>query len=464
MRRKKLLIIIMVLVAVNFVLGMQVQEKLAESDTEGLEQLALIPEAMSIIQNNYVEKVDTETLVQGALRGMLNSLDLHSQYLPPPAVKSMEVDTSGTFGGLGIEITRTREGFVTVVSPIVGTPAYRAGLMAGDRIVKIDDEILKDPDLNDVVSKLRGEPGTKVTVTVLRGHSTIKQFTIARAVIKVPSIVEAKIIEDSIGYVKITQFQERTATELKRELTGLAESQGMSALILDLRDNPGGLLVSAVEVADVFLPEGQVIVSTRGRRQAQNHEYRARDTQSHALYPLAVLINKGSASGSEIVAGAIKDQKRGVIIGENSYGKASVQTILRLGRQDDRMALRLTTAKYYTPSGVSIVDKGIEPHVMVKETPEQELKRRTQRYKKMEEALKESENEETKEEGAEPSAESEKPPILPEELEELIGKTAEEEDGQEFIDVQLQEAVRILKAIRAIGGGSSIASRGSVRG
>lgn len=463
MRRKKLLVIIMVLVAVNFVLGMQVQEKLAEGDTKGLEQLALIPEAMSIIQNNYVEKVDTETLVQGALRGMLNSLDLHSQYLPPPAVKSMEVDTSGMFGGLGIEITRTREGFVTVVSPIVGTPAYRAGLMAGDRIVKIDDEILKDPDLNDVVSKLRGEPGTKVTVTVLRGHSTIKQFTIARAVIKVPSIVEAKIIEDSIGYVKITQFQERTATELKRELTDLG-SQGMSALILDLRDNPGGLLVSAVEVADVFLPEGQVIVSTRGRRQAQNHEYRARDTQSHALYPLAVLINKGSASGSEIVAGAIKDQKRGVIIGENSYGKASVQTILRLGRQDDRMALRLTTAKYYTPSGVSIVEKGIEPHVIVRETPEQELKRRTQRYKKMEEALKEGESEETKEEGAEPSTESERSPISPKELEELIGKTAEEEDGQEFIDVQLQEAVRILKAIRAIGGGSSIASRGSVRG
>ena len=284
MKRKKLLLIILVLVAVNLVLGVQVQEKLSEGDTKGLEQLGLIPEAMSIIQNNYVEEVDTEALVQGALRGMLNSLDLHSQFLPPVAVKNMEVDTRGTFGGLGIEITRTREGFVTVVSPIVQTPAYRAGLMAGDRIVKINDEILKDPDLTDVVSKLRGEPGTKVTITVLRGHSTVKEFTITRAVIRVPSIVEARILEDSIGYVRITQFQERTAEDLRRELSDL-ESQGMNALILDLRDNPGGLLVSAVKVADVFLPGEKLIVSTKGRIQAQNREYRSENTLSHSLYP-----------------------------------------------------------------------------------------------------------------------------------------------------------------------------------
>ncbi len=461
MKRKKLLLIILVLVAVNLVLGVQVQEKLSEGDTKGLEQLALIPEAMSIIQNNYVEEVDTETLVQGALRGMLNSLDLHSQFLPPVAVKNMEVDTRGAFGGLGIEITRTREGFVTVVSPIVQTPAYRAGLMAGDRIVKINDEILKDPDLTDVVSKLRGAPGTKVTITVLRGHSTVKEFTITRAVIRVPSIVEAKIVEDSIGYVRITQFQERTAEDLRRELSDL-ESQGMNALILDLRDNPGGLLVSAVKVADVFLPGEKLIVSTKGRIQAQNREYRSENTLSHSLYPLAVLINKGSASGSEIVAGALKDQKRAVIIGVNSYGKASVQTILQLGRQKNRMALRLTTAKYYTPSGVSIVDKGIEPHVVVKETPEQELQRRTQKYRRMEEALQEGDETEPEGKEEEPSPETKKPSISSEELEELIGKTEEEEKADGFVDVQFQEAIRILKAIRAIGGGSYLAS--SARG
>jgi len=452
MRRNKLLWIVAILIAVNFVVGMQVQEKLAgESKTDELSQLDLIPQAMVKIRNDYVDPVDTEKLVYGALRGMLNSLDHHSQFLPPVAVKNMEVDTSGTFGGLGIEITK-KQGFITVVSPIVGTPAYEAGLMSGDRIVKINDEVLRDPDLNDVVSKLRGEPGTKVTLTILRGHTVPPPFTIARAIIKVPSIVEAKILEDSIGYVKVTQFQERTAPELNRELSEL-ESQGMSALILDLRDNPGGLLVSAVEVADLFIPGGHVIVSTKGRRPAQNHEYRSRDVRPHPLYPLVVLINGASASGSEIVAGAIKDLKRGVIIGENSYGKGTVQTILRLGKPDQRMALRLTTAKYYTPSGGTIQGTGIEPHVVVPVTAEQELQRRTQKYRRMEKALDEGENEKPEKEGEEPSAEGEKPLIPQSELEKLTEEKTKEEG---FVDIQLQEAVRILKAIKAIGGGSNM--------
>ncbi len=450
MTNKKLLWIIVILVAANFVLGAKVQKKFAESKTDTLRLLELVPEAEAVIRDYYVEDVEPRKLMYGALRGMLNSLDLHSQFLPPEAVKNMEVDTTGRFGGLGIEITKTREGFVTVVSPIVGTPAYRSGLLAGDRIVKVNDEILRAPDLNDVVSKLRGVPGTKVTITVLRGHTTIKTFTITRQIINVSSVPEARVLEDSIGYVKVTQFQERTASDLHRKLTDL-EDQGIDSLILDLRDNPGGLLVSAVEVADLFIPEGHVIVSTKGKRKSQNQAYTSHESLTHRMYPMAVLINEASASGSEIVAGAIKDLKRGVIIGETSYGKGSVQTILRLGKPEEHMALRLTTAKYYTPSGESIQDKGIEPHVVVPVTPEQELERRTQRYKEMEEALQKNEQKKPESGGKKPSAQGEKPSVSQEELEKLAGNNAAQEKEKKFVDIQLREAVRVLQALKAFG-------------
>jgi len=444
MGKKKLLVIIGVLVAVNFIVGMSVLGKLSESesDSKALEKLDLIPQAISIIRNNYVDAVDTEKLVYGALRGMADALDLHSQFMDIPDVKNLEVDTSGTFGGLGIEITK-REGFVTVVSAIFGTPAYKKGLMAGDRIVKIDDETLHNPDLNDVVSKLRGEPGTDVVLTVLRGQGTIKTFTLTRAIIKVPSIVESKVLEDSIGYVKVTQFQEGTPLELHERLNDL-EQQGIDSLILDLRDNPGGLLVSAVKVADLFLPGGHVIVSTKGRQRTQSQTFTSEDPGTHKMYPMAVLINNASASGSEIVAGAIKDLKRGVVIGDRSYGKGSVQTILRLGQG---LAIRLTTAKYYTPNGTSIQDIGVEPNVTVKVTLEEEMQRRLQKYKTMEEALGE-EKEKPEEETEKPSAKEETLPLTQKELEELTGKKPEKE---EFVDQPLQRAIEILKALKAVG-------------
>ena len=444
MGKKKVLVIIALLVAVNFIVGMQVLGKLSESesDSDALAKLDLIPQAMSIIRNNYVDPVDTEKLVYGALRGMADALDLHSQFMDIPDVKNLEVDTSGTFGGLGIEITK-REGFVTVVSAIVGTPAYRKGLMAGDRIVKINDETLHNPDINDVVSKLRGEPGTQVVLTVLRGQGTLKAFTLTRAVIKVPSIVEARVLEDSIGYVKVTQFQERTHIELHEALNDL-EEQGIDSLILDLRDNPGGLLVSAVKVADLFLPAGHVIVSTKGRQRTQSQSYMSEDPGTHRMYPMAVLINNASASGSEIVAGAIKDLKRGVVVGDRSYGKGSVQTILRLGQG---LAIRLTTAKYYTPSGTSIQDTGVEPNVLVKVTPEQEMQRRMQKYKTMEEALDE-EKEKPEEKTEKPSAKEGASPLTEEEIQDLTGVKP---DKEEFVDQPLQRAIEILKALKAVG-------------
>jgi carboxyl-terminal processing protease len=446
MKKKKLLWVVVALVAVNFLVGLQVLGKLSEGETAGLAKLDLIPQAMSIIQNNYVDSVDTEKLVHGAIRGMMDSLDIHSQFLPPVAVQNMQVDTTGTFGGLGIEITK-REGFVTVISAIVGTPAYREGLMAGDRIVKIDEDTLDNPDLNDVVLKLRGEPGTKVSLMIVRydpalRRDTIKTITITRAIIKVESVAEPRILKDSIGYVKVTQFQERTPADLSRVLDDL-EAQGMDSLILDLRDNPGGLLISAVKVTDLFLPAGHVIVSTKGRRPAQNQKYLSENAGTHRMYPLAVLINGASASGSEIVAGAIKDLKRGVLVGDKSYGKGSVQTILRLGRDT---ALRLTTAKYYTPSGVSIQDTGVEPNVSVPVTYEQEMERRRQRYKAMEEAL---DNGNNGTEPKKPSAEGETPSDQNKSITDLPGKESEKEE--EFVDIQLQEAVRILKALKAIG-------------
>ncbi len=425
-----------------FVLGLVPRSQAQENNPrspENLPLLDLLPEAISIIQDNYVEPVDIEKLVHGALDGMASSLDPYCRFLPPEAIEQSQDQTTGTFGGLGIEITK-RDGFITVVSPLVGTPAYRAGLMAGDRIVKIDDEGLHHPDLSDVVSKLRGEPGTNVTLTIVRGRDAIKTFTMRRTIVKVSSIIEAKILEDSIGYVKVAQFQEKTAADLHNTLAHL-EGQGMDALILDLRENPGGLLAAAVGVADLFIPGGHVIVSTKGRRPAQNREFMSSDPGTHPMYPLAVLVNAESVSGSEVVAGAIKDLRRGVLVGERTGGHGTAQTILRL---KGGAAMRLTTAKYYTPGGASFQDKGIEPDISVPETPDQEMARRRQKYDAMEEALREAKEEK-------PQSEAEKPTPLPKEIKELTGKTQE---PRESVDVQLQEAVRVLKALKALGTGN----------
>ena len=382
MKKRKLVLIVSVLLALNLVIGGHLYSK---TDKEDYKDFELFTTSIKLIKKHYVEeeKVTTTKLVYGALKGMMMELDPYSQFMDPDTYSEMQIDTSGEFGGLGVEITK-KEGFITVITPIEGTPAARVGLMPGDRIVKVNGELLRSPELNDVVKVLRGEAGTSVKITVVRGIK-IKEFEITRDIIKVPSVVDAKILEGNIGYVRLVQFQETSARDLRAKIKEI-EDQGMESLILDLRNNPGGLLKSAFEISELFIPAGKTIVTTKGRSIYQTMKYVSQARTEHKEYPLVVLINKGSASASEIVAGAIKDLKRGFLVGEKSYGKGSVQTILPVHGHED-VALRLTTAKYYTPSGISIHDKGIEPHFKVILTLEEEEKRLMAKYQDMEDNL-----------------------------------------------------------------------------
>jgi carboxyl-terminal processing protease len=323
-------------------------------------QLKIFNNVLFLIQSNYVEEVDTQELIRGAIKGMLQTLDPYSSYLTPEQYNEMKVDTRGSFEGLGIEIT-IKDYQLTVVAPIEGTPAERAGILPGDRILKIDGQPTKDMTLHEAVSKMRGPRGTKVTLTILRGEDEApREITLIREVIRVKS-VRTKELEEGIQYIRIASFQERTAEDLQKSLTE-AYKRGMKGLVLDLRNNPGGLLEQAIQVADQFLEKGKMVVYTQGRTE-KKHEYYARTGQRRGPpFPMVVLINGGSASASEIVAGALQDWKRAIIVGTPSFGKASVQTIIEL---EDHSALRLTTARYFTPLGKAIQGKGIAPDVVV---------------------------------------------------------------------------------------------------
>jgi len=332
-----------------------------ESNEAIYKELELFEHALSIVRSDYVEEPEAKNLIYGALKGMLATLDPYSQFLDPDSYNELKVDTEGEFGGLGIEIT-IKDDLLTIISPIDDTPAFNAGLLAGDRIVKIDGELTRGITLLEAVKKLRGRPATKVTLTVLReGETELKEFELERAIIKIESIREATLLDDHIGYVRLSDFRERTTQDLEDALKKLKD-QAMDGLILDLRNNPGGLLDTAVSVAELFLDRNQLIVSTKGRLRNQNQELRAKVDGLVRQTPLVVLINEGSASASEIVAGAIQDHHRGVIMGTKSHGKASVQTIFPLR---DGSALRLTTSKYFTPAGRSIHGQGILPDVEV---------------------------------------------------------------------------------------------------
>ncbi|MCM8761128.1 MAG: S41 family peptidase [Candidatus Omnitrophica bacterium] len=333
----------------------------AKSKDNLYQQVELLADAISIVRSDYVDEVDSKKLIYGALKGMLSSLDDYSQFMEPDEYDEIKVETRGEFGGVGVEIS-LRDGILTVVSPIAGTPAEAAGIKAGDKIVKIDGKITKKMTLSEAVKLMRGKPGTMVTLTIWReGERNIFDVPIKRALVKVTSIKKADFIEDKIGYIKMVEFQENTTRDLDASLRKL-ESQGMDSLILDLRNNPGGLLEGAVDVAERFLPKDKVIVSIKARVPSENAIFKSSGRFNRGDYPLIVIVNEGSASASEIVAGAIKDNKRGIVIGTKTFGKASVQTVIPL---KDGSALRFTTASYLTPSGKLIKNEGIMPDVVV---------------------------------------------------------------------------------------------------
>jgi carboxyl-terminal processing protease len=334
------------------------------------ESLELFTNILSIVKKNYVEDVDTKSLINGAVGGMLNSLDPHSAYLTPDHYKDLQMDTQGRFGGLGIEIT-VKSGVLTVVSPIEDTPAFKAGIKPGDMIFKIEDEFTKDMTLVDAVKKMRGLPGTKINISIKReGVPELIDFSLVRDTIRVQS-VRSRVLDSGYGYIRLAQFQERSDRDVQRALEKLTgEKSGLKGLVLDLRNNPGGLLTQAVRVSDLFLDTG-LIVYTEGRIESQKQKYFAQKNGSWMDFPIVVLVNGGSASASEIVAGALQDHKRAIVLGSKTFGKGSVQTILPL---DDSSALRLTTARYFTPKGRSIQASGIVPDIPVESATNQDAK------------------------------------------------------------------------------------------
>jgi carboxyl-terminal processing protease len=361
--RKRILIgaivLICVFAAVRLALPGPAADKKKASDL--FRQIELFSDTLAIIQTDYVDEIKPKDLIYGALKGMLSALDPHSQFMDPDTYNELKVDTEGKFGGLGIEIT-IKDSLLTVITPIEDTPAWKAGLKPKDRIVKINNDLTRDMSLTDAVKKLRGKVGEAVTITVLREREKkLLEFKIVRDVIKIQDIKGSRILEDGIGYVRISEFRETTSADLDKSLDKLKKA-GMSALIIDLRNNPGGLLDSAVEVAEKFLERSKVVVSTKGRIASQNMEFTAQSARPILDIPIVVLINEGSASGSEIVAAALQDYRRAIIIGMKSFGKGSVQTIVPLG---DGSALRLTTSRYFTPSNKLIHGVGVMPDITV---------------------------------------------------------------------------------------------------
>lgn len=355
--RKNLLIVALVLI-LSLYLGISIANPKNKSITT-YEGLRLFSQALNCIKDNYVDtdKLDNDKLIYGAIEGIIKKLDdPYTRFLSPEVYKEMTVETTGQFGGLGIVIS-IKEDKLTVISPIEDTPAYKIGIQAGDVIIKIDGKSTKGITLDKSVSKLRGDKGTKVTITVQREDEKEPiDFTIIRDIIKIQS-VKSDIINENVAYLRIVTFNQNTLSELDEEIRKIKKHQNLSGVILDLRNNPGGLLNSAIDVSSCFVKEG-LIVSTKGRYPRDNQEYFSNKNKVSIDLPLMVLINEGSASGSEIVAGAIQDNKIGTLIGKKSFGKGSVQTRFSL---DHKTGIALTTAKYYTPSGRSIHDKGIIP-------------------------------------------------------------------------------------------------------
>jgi len=351
------------LLACFLLLGLQGDSQVSAALERSIyKNLKTFNEVLDMVQKNYVEDVDSKKLLEGAINGMMKSLDPHSTYMTAEMYKDLEVETRGSFGGIGIEITIKKD-VLTVVSPVEDTPAYNAGIKAGDHIIQIDGKSTKDITIMEAVKKLRGPKDSKVTVTIMREDMTKpKDFVITRSIIKIRS-VKSKIYDDHIGYIRVSSFQERTADDLKKVLRDIKAKNGiLEGIILDFRNNPGGLLNQAVAVADVFLKSG-VIVTTKGRTRNMETKSVAKDDGDEPMCPIVTLVNEGTASAAEIVSGALQDNGRALVLGTQTFGKGSVQTVIPL---EDGSALKLTTAKYYTPSGRSIQAEGIKPDIIVK--------------------------------------------------------------------------------------------------
>ena len=328
-----------------------------------LEELRTFAEVFERIKSAYVEPVEDSVLLENAIKGMLSGLDPHSAYLDPKAFSHLQASTRGEFGGLGIEVSM-EDGLIRVVAPIDDTPAEKAGVHAGDIIIKLDQNAVRGMALSDAVSQMRGKPGTDILLTIMReGESQPLELTLTRAVIKVTS-VKSRLIDDNVGYLRISQFQVHTGADLNKAITSLQQQASLKGLVLDLRNNPGGVLQAAVDTSDAFLDEG-LIVYTQGREEQNELRFSATPTNASGTLPVVVLINSGSASASEIVAGALQDHRRAVVMGTPSFGKGSVQTVLPLTNE---RALKLTTARYFTPSGRSIQAEGIVPDIRVEQS------------------------------------------------------------------------------------------------
>jgi carboxyl-terminal processing protease len=357
----KLFAALCLLLMLFVVFGPYGDSRVSALDSSTYRSLKLFNEVLDIVEKNYVEDVKQKKLIDEAIAGMIKSLDPHSAFMTPEQYKELQVDTSGTFGGLGIVIAMQNDQ-LTVVSPIEDTPAFNAGLKAGDRILKIDGQITKGLSIQDAVKKMRGPENTKVTLTIFRKDmKEPKDYVINRATIKIKS-VKHNVYDGNIGYIRISAFQESTADELKKALQQInAKGNNLQGIVIDVRNNPGGLLDQAVKASDAFLKSG-TIVSTKGRVKAIESKFVARDDGTEPTVPMVVLVNEGTASASEILAGALQDNGKAIVLGTQTFGKGSVQTVIPL---EDGSALKLTTAKYFTPNGRSIQAEGIKPDIVV---------------------------------------------------------------------------------------------------
>ncbi len=416
-KKQTVIVFILILtVATSGVLIGRLSVSSVSAEGEGYEDLRTFTEVLSMVKRHYVEEVNSKDLIYGAIKGMLNSLDPHSSFMTAEGYKEMQVETKGEFGGIGIQIGM-KDNVLTVIAPIDDTPAARAGVKAADKIIKIDGVSTHNMTLQDAVAKMRGTPKTSVTISIMReGWKDLKDFKLIREIIKIKS-VKSKILEEGIGYIKLTQFQEQSSADLSAAIAKLKDEK-ISSLILDLRNDPGGLLNSAIDVTSQFLPKGKLVVYTK-TRSGEKQEFFTNNGDYFTL-PMIVLVNQGSASASEIVAGALKDWNRAVILGAITFGKGSVQTVIPLS---DGSGLRLTTAKYYTPKGRSIQGTGITPDIVVKlEAKNGEKEHPVVREKDLERHLRNEQSE------------------MKEEEKETAPMEVDEKD-----DIQLQRAVDILK-------------------